>query len=97
MITSASSTSPSTCRLRVGTSGYSYTEWTGAGFYPPGTSASRMLSQYARSFQVTELNYTWYQMPKAESIERMRRIVGPDFAFAAKLTRILTDAGLTVV
>ena len=82
--------SPSTCRLRVGTSGYSYTEWTDAGFYPPETPAARMLSQYAQSFQITELNYTWYQMPKAASIERMRQMVAPDFAFAAKLTRTLT-------
>jgi uncharacterized protein YecE (DUF72 family) len=79
-----------TCRLRVGTSGYSYTEWTEAGFYPPGTRAGEMLPHYAGLFSITELNYTWYQMPKAEAIERMRRLVGPDFLFAAKLTRTLT-------
>jgi len=82
--------SPETCRLRVGTSGYSYTEWTEAGFYPPGTRAGGMLPHYAGLFSITELNYTWYQMPKAEAIERMRRLVGPDFSFAAKLTRTLT-------
>jgi uncharacterized protein YecE (DUF72 family) len=78
------------CRLRVGTSGYSYAEWTEAGFYPPGMSAARMLPCYAGIFGITELNYTWYQMPKAESIERMRRLVGPEFSFAAKLTRTMT-------
>lgn len=78
------------CRLRVGTSGYSYTEWTEAGFYPPNTRAGQMLPHYAGLFSVTELNYTWYQMPKAEAIERMRRLVGPDFFFAAKLTRTMT-------
>ncbi|MFW6332739.1 MAG: DUF72 domain-containing protein, partial [Thermodesulfobacteriota bacterium] len=78
------------CRLRVGTSGYSYAEWTEAGFYPPGMSAARMLPYYAGIFGITELNYTWYQMPKAESIERMRRLVGPEFSFAAKLTRTMT-------
>ena len=81
---------PDTCRLRVGTSGYSYTEWTEAGFYPTGTRAGEMLPHYAGLFSITELNYTWYQMPKAEAIERMRRLVGPDFSFAAKLTRTLT-------
>ncbi len=90
MTTSPSSISPPVCRLRVGTSGYSYTEWREAGFYPPGTSAVRMLPEYARSFPVTELNYTWYQMPKAGSIERMRQAVPPEFAFAAKLTRTMT-------
>lgn len=76
--------------MRVGTSGYSYTEWTEAGFYPPGTRAGEMLPHYAGLFSIIELNYTWYQMPKAGAIERMRRLVGPDFSFAAKLTRTLT-------
>lgn len=80
----------SNCRLLVGTSGYSYTEWAEAGFYPAGTPANKMLSHYARSFHITELNYTWYQMPKAPAIDRMRRSAGPDFLFAAKLTRTLT-------
>ncbi len=77
-------------RIQVGTSGYSYTEWVDAGFYPPGTRSARMLPLYARRFPVTELNYTWYQMPKAPALERMRRQVPPDFRFAVKLTRTLT-------
>ena len=80
----------SNCRLLVGTSGYSYTEWTEAGFYPAGTSTSQMLSHYARSFTITELNFTWYQLPKAQSIDRMRQSAGPGFLFAAKLTRTMT-------
>lgn len=78
------------CHLFVGTSGYSYTEWTDAGFYTPGTKSGQMLSQYAEHFSTTELNYTWYQMPKAEAIERQRSMVPPEFLFAAKLTRTLT-------
>ncbi len=74
----------------VGTSGYAYTEWVEAGFYPPGTSANRMLPLYARQFPATELNYTWYQMPKAQVIERQRRQAPTNFVFAAKLTRTLT-------
>ena len=77
-------------RFQVGTSGYSYTEWIDAGFYPPGTKAGHMLPLYARLFPVTELNYTWYQMPKAPALERMRQQVPPDFRFAVKLTRTLT-------
>ena len=80
----------SNCRLLVGTSGYSYTEWAEAGFYPEKTPASRMLAHYVRAFQITELNYTWYQMPKAPAIDRMRQSAGPDFLFAAKLTRTMT-------
>ncbi|OGP56974.1 MAG: hypothetical protein A2V65_09015 [Deltaproteobacteria bacterium RBG_13_49_15] len=78
------------CIFFVGTSGYSYTEWMEAGFYPDGTTSGRMLPLYAQIFSVTELNYTWYQMPRAEAVERQRRLVPPSFLFAAKLTRTLT-------
>ncbi len=77
-------------RLLVGTSGYSYAEWIDAGFYPPGTSSSRMLSFYARRFPIVELNYTWYQMPKAEAVARLGERSPRGFYFAAKLTRTLT-------
>jgi uncharacterized protein YecE (DUF72 family) len=78
-----------TCHLRIGTSGYSYEEWLND-FYPANTPASQMLSFYAQTFSLTELNYTWYAMPRAEAIERMLNLVGPDFKFAAKLTRTMT-------
>jgi uncharacterized protein YecE (DUF72 family) len=78
------------CRLRVGTSGYSYAEWTDAGFYPSGTKSDSMLSFYAQNFPITELNFTWYQMPKARALERMHRQAPAGFRFAAKLTRTLT-------
>ncbi len=78
------------CRLMVGTSGYSYAEWVDAGFYPPGSKPAKMLPFYARTFPITELNYTWYQMPKAAAVERMRRQVPKEFQFAAKLTRVMT-------
>jgi len=80
----------SACRLFVGTSGYSYTEWSDAGFYPSGTKSGKMLPLYARHFPATELNYTWYQMPRAEAIERQRKLAPPGFLFSAKLTRTLT-------
>jgi uncharacterized protein YecE (DUF72 family) len=81
---------PEACQLYVGTSGFSYAEWVDAGFYPSGTKSGKMLQRYARCFLITELNYTWYQMPKAEAIERQRQQVPQEFLFAAKLTRTLT-------
>lgn len=76
--------------LFVGTSGYSYGEWIDSGFYPEGTHSSNMLDVYTQVFQTTELNYTWYQMPKAPAIERMCAKVPQNFKFAAKLTRTMT-------
>ncbi len=83
-------TSIDKCRLRVGTSGYSYAEWTDAGFYPPATKSGAMLPLYAQHFPITELNFTWYQMPKVHMLERMHRQAPAGFRFAAKLTRTLT-------
>ena len=77
-------------RILVGTCGFSYSGWAEAGFYPPGTQPGRMLSLYARRFPVTELNQTWYQMPKAEAIDRQRRQTPDNFVFSAKLIRSLT-------
>ena len=76
--------------LLVGTSGYSYPEWVRAGIYPRGTKAGQMLPFYARDFPVTELNYTWYQMPRAGAIDRQRALAPTGFLFAAKLTRTMT-------
>jgi uncharacterized protein YecE (DUF72 family) len=78
------------CRIWVGTCGYSYTEWIGSSFYPQGTKSGKMLAFYARKFPVTELNYTWYQMPRSEGVERQRKQVPPGFKFLAKLTRSMT-------
>jgi uncharacterized protein YecE (DUF72 family) len=80
------------CRLRVGTGGYAHSEWVAAGFYPPDTPAARMLPLYARRFAAVELNTTWYQLPRAETLERQRRQTPPGFRFAVKLTRGLTHA-----
>jgi uncharacterized protein YecE (DUF72 family) len=79
-----------TADLWVGTSGYSYPEWIEAGIYPPGTKSGQMLPLYAREFPITEPNYTWYQMPRSEAVERQRALVPGNSLFCAKLTRTLT-------
>lgn len=76
--------------LYIGTSGYSYSEWVDSGFYPDNTHSSNMLDHYTRVFGTTELNYTWYQMPKAQALERMCARVPDHFKFAIKLTRTMT-------
>lgn len=49
-----------------------------------------MLQFYAKRFSTAELNYTWYQMPRAEAVKRQLSLVPTGFLFAAKLTRTLT-------
>ena len=83
-------TIPAEPQFHIGTSGYSYAEWVDAGVYPDGTHSSNMLDHYTQMFDTTELNYTWYQMPKAQAIERMCTKTPGHFKFAAKLTRTMT-------
>jgi uncharacterized protein YecE (DUF72 family) len=78
------------CPVFIGTCGYSYTEWVDNGFYPAGTKTVDMLALYARCFSIVELNYTWYQMARAEAVERMVAKAPGHIRFAAKLTRTLT-------
>ena len=78
------------CPVYVGTCGYSYTEWVDSGFYPQGTKCAEMLNLYGRCFSVVELNYTWYQMARAEALARMVEKAPAHLLFAAKLTRTMT-------
>lgn len=78
------------CTTCVGTCGYSYTEWVDYGFYPEGTRTSDMLGLYSRCFSIVELNYTWYQMARADAISRMLETAPAHLLFAAKLTRTMT-------
>lgn len=78
------------CVVSVGTCGYSYREWADCGFYPAGTASGDMLGLYGRTFSVVELNYTWYQMARAETVGRMVQSAPPHLSFAAKLTRTMT-------
>lgn len=78
------------CPVYVGTCGYSYTEWVDSGFYPEGTKSAEMLGLYGRCFSVVELNYTWYQMARADALTRMLEKAPAHLLFAAKLTRTMT-------
>ncbi len=89
-MSSAANQRRGSCQLWLGTSGYSYTEWVDAGFYARGTRPAQMLPRYAERFPTTEINHTWYQMPRAEASARQMARVPPGFLFSAKLTRSLT-------
>ncbi|GHT80108.1 hypothetical protein FACS1894130_10720 [Spirochaetia bacterium] len=51
-------------QILIGTSGYSYPEWVGP-VYPKGTKQADYLALYAGLFSAVELNFSYYQMPKA--------------------------------
>jgi len=67
----------------VGTSGYSFEDWVGP-FYPPGTKDRSMFDHYARNFQTTELNFTFYSMPFPRTLESLARRSSEGFSFWLK-------------
>ncbi len=75
--------------IYVGTSGYSYDDWVGP-FYPARTPKSAFLGLYAQRFSSVEVNYTYYRMPTAATLEAMAQKVGPTFRFVVKATGELT-------
>lgn len=80
----------------VGTSGYSFKDWVGP-FYPPGTQQGDMLEQYRRSFSTVELNFTFYSMPVARTLENMVRLCGSGFDFWVKANQEITHKANTTV
>jgi uncharacterized protein YecE (DUF72 family) len=73
----------------IGTSGFSYKDWVGP-FYPEGLQKGEFLSYYARRFSFTELNFTYYRMPSAQTLERMLAKVPEGFRFSVKAPGSLT-------
>ncbi len=76
-------------RIRIGTSGWSYRHWVGP-FYPEGTPAKHYLDHYVRYFATTELNNTFYSLPKPETLAGWRERAPEDSEFACKASRYIT-------
>lgn len=76
-------------RVFIGTSGWVYGAWRGR-FYPPTLPNAQRLGYYANRFQTTELNYSFYHVPSAETYRRWLKLVPPDFVFALKANRLIT-------
>ena len=77
---------PTAGRLLVGTSGFSYPDWTPR-FYPPGIRPSGFLAYYGSRLPALELNATFRRRPTASAIAGWLRATPPDFRFAVKAQR----------
>ena len=73
----------------VGTSGYSFDDWVGR-FYPADTRKTNMLERYIEHFRTVEVNYTYYHMPTARTMESLVRRTGDDFLFWVKANQETT-------
>lgn len=73
----------------IGTSGWNYRHWIGP-FYPEGTKPKDFLEEYLKHFRTTELNTTFYRLPKERSVERWREAAPEGFRYAVKASRYIT-------
>lgn len=76
---------------RVGTSGFSYDEWTGP-FYPADLPGAQRLAYYAERLPCVEINNTFYRMPSASVLAGWAERVPRGFRFALKAPRRITHA-----
>ena len=77
-------------KIHVGTSGWHYKSWIGE-YYPKGMKTTDWLSYYTHDFQTTEINNSFYRLPKKEVAEGWAAKVPEHFRFSPKFSRYLTQ------
>src|SRR6476646_251238 len=75
--------------IQLGTSGFSYKEWK-PGFYPKDLSDKQFLQYYATRLNSVEIDYTFYRMPSAKTIEGWKNATPDSFRFALKASQQIT-------
>ncbi len=76
-------------RVLIGTSGWTYSSWKGR-FYPEDWPSRRYLEYYAREFETTEINYSFYHLPQIATYRKWVTQVPDRFTFALKASRFIT-------
>src|SRR5438874_1829231 len=76
-------------RIWFGTSGFSYKEWRPM-FYPADLSDKQFLTYYSSKFNSVEIDYTFYRMPSAKTIESWKNSTPADFKFTLKASQQIT-------
>lgn len=76
-------------QVLIGTSGWSYPDWRGL-FYPDDLPSRRYLDFYARAFPTTEINYSFYHLPRPETYAKWAGQVPGAFVFSVKASRLIT-------
>jgi len=75
--------------LFIGTSGWTYSSWKGT-FYPEDLPSRQYLEFYAKEFPTTEVNYSFYHLPRPSTYKKWAAQVPDTFIFALKASRFIT-------
>ena len=73
----------------LGTSGFSYKEWKPI-FYPEGLPEKQFLPYYSARLSSVEIDYTFYRMPTAKTIEGWKAATSENFKFTLKSPQQIT-------
>ncbi len=76
-------------KIHVGTSGWFYSEWKGP-FYPAKCPSRLFLQEYQQHFHTSEINNSFYQLPKPERIGQWVSSTPENFIFCVKASRYIT-------
>jgi uncharacterized protein YecE (DUF72 family) len=80
---------PRMAAIWFGTSGFSYKEWKPI-FYPQDLSDKLFLQYYSSRLNSVEIDYTFYRMPSAKTIEGWKSATPEDFRFTLKASQQIT-------
>jgi len=76
-------------RAYVGTSGFAYKEWRPS-FYPDKTPEAAFLPYYASKLAAVEIDYTFYRMPSAKTLDGWAAATSCGFKFTVKASQKIT-------
>lgn len=76
-------------KLYIGTSGWVYGDWTGI-FYPSDLPSKDKLKYFSQHFKTTEINYSFYHLPRPSTYQNWYNQTPKDFIFAVKASRFIT-------
>jgi len=76
-------------KFHIGTSGWSYKDWVGI-FYPKNAKSKDWLQYYAKIFNCTEINNSFYRLPQSQTVINWVNKVPGKFLFSPKMSRYLT-------
>ena len=75
--------------IKIGCTGWSYQGWSGT-FYPRILKSSNWLEYYAKIFDITEINSTFYRIPDTATVQKWNTDTPKHFRFTAKFPSIIT-------
>ncbi len=80
---------PQAAQIYIGTSGWAYYDWQER-FYPADLPSNKRLQYYSEHFATTEINYSFYHIPRPSTYRNWAAQVPEKFLFAVKVHRSIT-------